>query len=84
MSNTESDASQERPLFALDPVVVLDVICICEDGIQRQEGDSVQVCICWYRLVKCCSRDFRRLDLDGHPVCRVVGFTVRNKLDLEL
>ena len=43
VAQPERHACEEGPLLALKPIIVLDEIRVGEDGVEREEGDSVQV-----------------------------------------
>ena len=42
MTCTESNASQEGPLLTYQPLVVLEVIGICKEGIEGQDWEGIQ------------------------------------------
>ena len=69
MKGSNKDASQEGPLFALQPVFILDVIRIREKGIERQEWESVKVVLPWNGPMESRSRYVGGLYFDGHPGC---------------
>ncbi len=43
VAQPERHAREEGPLLTLEPVIVLDEIRVGEDGVEGEEGDSVQV-----------------------------------------
>ena len=43
MAGTQSDAAKEGPFFALDPIIIPDVVGICEEGIEAKEWDGVYI-----------------------------------------
>lgn len=71
VAEAEGYACQERPLFALDPVVVPDVVCIREDGVEAEEGRRVEVVFPGQRYVEGRAHYFGRFDLDRAPATSV-------------
>ena len=41
MPGPEGKAGKESPLFALEPIIVLDVVGICEQRVQGEEREGV-------------------------------------------
>ena len=69
MPRSQGHASQKRPLFALQPVIILDVIRIRKKGIERQEWESVKVVLPWNGSMEARARYVGGLYFDGHPGC---------------
>lgn len=67
MTDSQSNASKKSPLFTLQPIVILDIVRVCENGIQREERDGVDMKVPRNRLVQRSPDDFRRLYLYGNP-----------------
>ncbi len=63
----EGDTCQERPLFALDPVVIPDKVCVREDGVEAEEGGRVEVVYPGDRFMEGRAHYFGRFDLDRAP-----------------
>ena len=70
MTQAEGDAGEEGPLLALEPVVVLDVVRVGENGVEGEEWDSIQVGVPWQADMQGRPRNFGGNDLDRAPVLR--------------
>ena len=73
MGYSDRNAGEEGPLFALEPVVVADVVGVREERVEGQERDGVEIRVPRQRLVQRRCRDFGRLDSDGCPAIRLVS-----------
>lgn len=63
----EGHASQEGPLLADEPFIVLDVVCIGQERIERQEGDRVEVPPEGYARMQTGAGNLDGVDRDGSP-----------------
>ena len=70
MTGTQRNTCKERPFFALQPVVVLDVVRVGENGVEGEEWDSIQVGVPWQADMQGRPRNFGGNDLDRAPVLR--------------
>ena len=43
MRHAKANGEEERPFFALDPVVVLDEVSVCEERVKREEREGVEM-----------------------------------------
>jgi hypothetical protein len=43
MPSSEGDAGKESPFFALKPIIILDVVGVCKQRIQGEEGEGIQM-----------------------------------------
>lgn len=43
MTHPERRASQKGPLFAAQPILILDGVSVCENGVEGEEGDGVEI-----------------------------------------
>jgi hypothetical protein len=43
MSGTQDHACKERPLFRADPIIIPDIVCICQQWVERQNRQGVDV-----------------------------------------
>lgn len=43
VARADGDAGQKSPLLALEPVVVFDVVSVCEEGVKREGGERIDV-----------------------------------------
>ena len=67
MATPKSNASQECPFLALQPVIVLDEVCVCENRVEREEGHGVEMCPPWKAGVQVGPSDFGRINSNGDP-----------------
>ena len=68
VAQPERHAREEGPLLALEPVVILDEIRVGENGVEGEEGDSIQVGVPRQSGVQGHRRYFGGNDLDRAPV----------------
>ena len=68
MSDTKGRTRQEGPFDAFEPVIILDVVRIRENGIEGEEWEGVKICVCRQSFVQSCTSYFRRFDLDSNPI----------------
>ena len=68
MDKAEGDEGEEGQLLDMEPVVVLDIVCVGENWIEGEEGDRVEVRVPGQADVQRRARDFGRDDLDRAPV----------------
>jgi hypothetical protein len=43
MACTQTDTGQKSPLFTSEPVIVLDVVCVGEEWVERKKWESVEI-----------------------------------------
>ncbi|KAI3487634.1 hypothetical protein L1887_48415 [Cichorium endivia] len=66
VAGDEKDGEDEGPLLGPDPLVVLDKVGIRPDGVEREEGDHVEVEVGWDALVQRDAGDLWGLDRELH------------------
>lgn len=67
MPGTEGNAGKKSPFFALEPIIVLDIVGICEQGVQGEEGEGIQMEVPWNCGLEGCPRNFWRPNVDANP-----------------
>lgn len=70
MSSPEGDTGKESPLFALKPVIILDVVGVCEQGIQGEEWKGIQMQVPGNCCLESCPGYFWRLNVNANPIKR--------------
>jgi hypothetical protein len=70
MTSTQRNTRQKSPLFAFQPLIILDVVCIGQKRIEREERNCVEISVPRNRCMQARARDFGRDDRYRHPKCR--------------
>lgn len=68
MPGSEGNASKKSPLFALEPIVILDVVRICKQRVQGEEGEGIQMQVPWDCGLESCPGYFWGPNVDANPV----------------
>ena len=68
MSSTEKCTGQKGPLLADEPLVILDEIGVCEDGIEGKEGQAVEVGVPRNGNVETSPFNLRRVNSNPKPI----------------
>src|SRR5882762_6655115 len=72
MARPKSNTSQEGPLLAAEPVIILDVISICKEGVKGKERKGVEMSVPGKGYVERRPGDFRGVyNNPGDHVSRV-------------
>jgi len=75
MPSPEGNTSQESPFFALKPIIVLDVVGVCKQGVQGKEGEGIQVQVPWDCGLEGCPGYFWGANIDVNPRNRLSGMS---------
>ena len=67
MTCPQAGACEECPLFADEPFIVLDVVCVGEEGVKGEKGDGIEVGVPGDGPVQAGTRNFGRPDRDRNP-----------------
>jgi len=67
VSGPKGNTGKKSPFFALKPIIVLDVVGVCKQGIQGEEGEGVQMEVPWDCGLESCPGYFWRLNVDANP-----------------
>lgn len=59
MSGAESHTGEESPFFALEPVIIFNVIGICKKRIEGEDWERIWMPLCRYATVEARSSNFR-------------------------
>ena len=47
MPGPKRNAGKECPFFALEPIIILDVVGVCKEGVQGEEREGIQMQVPW-------------------------------------
>jgi len=47
MPGPKGNTRKKRPFFALEPIIILDVVGVCKQRVQGEEGEGIQVQVPW-------------------------------------
>ena len=73
MTGEESDCEEKSPFFRLDPRVILDKVGVEVNGVERQEGERIDVPQQGHRSIEANRRNVGRLNRDSRPEQVVSG-----------
>jgi len=72
MAGPQAGTCEECPLFADEPFVVLDIVCVGEEGVKGEKRDGVEVGVPGDGPVQGGTRNFGRPDRNSNPAERSV------------
>lgn len=69
MPTPKGNASQESPLFTDEPRIVLDIVRVCQERVERQERKAVKMGVPGDANVEAGPLDLLRANNNRSPVC---------------
>lgn len=68
MRAAERNTGEEGPLFADEPGVVLDIVRVCQDGVEAEKGKAVEMVVPGDANVEAGPLDLLRANSNRSPV----------------